>query len=70
MYKLMIVDDEQLERQVIRLFVEQSNLEIDKILECTNGVDAVKIALVEQPDICILDIRMPGLNRLEAMSPK
>ena len=68
MYKLMIVDDEDLERQVLRMFVEQSNLEIDTIVECANGVDAVKTALLEQPNICILDIRMPGLNGLEAMS--
>lgn len=68
MYKLMIVDDETLERQVLRMFVEQSKLEIDTIVECANGVDAVKTALLEQPNICILDIKMPGLNGLEAMN--
>jgi len=67
MYKLMIADDEALERQALRHFIQRSNLEIGEILECANGIDAVKIALLEQPEICILDIKMPGLSGLEAM---
>lgn len=66
MYKLLIVDDEVWESQVLRYFVENSSLEISEVLECGNGTEAVKIALTEQPDICILDIKMPGLNGLEA----
>ena len=67
MYKLLIVDDEPLERQVLRFFVENSKLELGPILECGNGVDAVRLALTEQPDICILDIKMPGLSGPEVM---
>ena len=67
MYKLMIVDDEGLERQALRHFIQNSKLEIEEILECANGVDAVKTALLKQPEICILDIKMPGLSGLEAM---
>lgn len=67
MYKLMIADDEALERQALSHFIQKSKLEIGEILECANGIDAVKTALLEQPDICILDIKMPGLSGLEAM---
>lgn len=67
MYKLMIADDEALERQALRHFIRKSKVEIGEILECANGIDAVKTALLEQPDICILDIKMPGLSGLEAM---
>lgn len=67
MYKLLIVDDEPLERQALRFFVEHSKLEIDTILEAGNGIDAVQLALTEQPDLCILDIKMPGLSGLEVM---
>lgn len=67
MYKLLIVDDEPLERQALRFFVENSKLEIHPVLECGNGLDAVRMALTEQPDICILDIKMPGLNGPEVM---
>lgn len=67
MYKLMIADDEALERQALRHFIEHSKVEIGEIFECANGIEAVKTALLEQPDICILDIKMPGLTGLEAM---
>lgn len=67
MYKLLIADDEALEREVLHYFVEQSNLEIDTIIECVNGTDAVKKVIMEKPDIILLDINMPGLNGLEAM---
>lgn len=67
MYKLMIADDEALERQALRHFIEHSKVEIGEIFECSNGIEAVKTALLEQPDICILDIKMPGLTGLEAM---
>ncbi len=67
MYKLLIADDEILERQALRYFVEGSELEIETILEAGNGMDAVRMALAEQPDLCILDIKMPGLNGLEVM---
>lgn len=67
MYKLLIVDDEPFERQALRFFVEHSSLEIDTILEAGNGIDAVQLSLMEQPNLCILDIKMPGLNGLEAM---
>lgn len=67
MYKLMIADDEALERQALRHFIEHSKVEIEEIFECSNGIEAVKTALLEQPDICILDIKMPGLTGLEAM---
>lgn len=63
----MIADDEALERQALRHFIKNSKVEIGEILECANGIDAVKTALLEQPDICILDIKMPGLSGLEAM---
>lgn len=67
MYKLLIVDDEPLERQALRYFIEGSELEISSISEAGNGIDAIRLALAEQPDICILDIKMPGLNGLEVM---
>ena len=47
MYKLMIADDEALERQALRHFIQNSKLEIVEILECANGIDAVKTALLK-----------------------
>ncbi|GAB1484554.1 response regulator [Treponema sp.] len=67
MYSLLIADDESLEREALRLFIEESNLDIEKILECTNGTDAIRICLLERPDIVLLDINTPGSNGLEVL---
>lgn len=67
MYKLLIADDEALEREAIHYFVRESNLEISEIIESNNGTDTVKKVMLEKPDIIIMDINMPGMNGLEAM---
>ena len=66
MYKLLIADDEKLEREALRYFVSQSSLDIGEIIECANGNEVVKQVLLVQPDIILLDINMPGLNGLDA----
>lgn len=67
MYTLLVADDEALEREALRFFVEESGLEITRIIDAANGSEAVKKALLEKPDIILLDINMPGLNGLEAL---
>jgi YesN/AraC family two-component response regulator len=67
MYKLLIADDEQLEIKALRLFIEQSILKFDKIIECGNGREAVQAVLLENPDIAILDIKMPEMTGDEAV---
>lgn len=66
MYKLLIVDDELIEREALRFIVTHSDLEISEIMEAANGNEAITVAADFNPDIVILDIKMPGLNGLEA----
>lgn len=65
MYKLMIVDDEPLERQVIKEFVKQ-NKSINIIKEACDGKEAIKKAYVEKPDIIFMDIKLPEMNGIKA----
>lgn len=67
MYKLLIADDEELERQALRLFVEESDMDIDRIYESSSGIETVRICLLERPDIILLDINMPGISGLEVL---
>ncbi len=67
MYRLLIVEDEQLERQAIRYIVEKYCTDIGIIGETGDGDSAVEIAVREQPDIIVMDIRIPGINGLEAI---
>ena len=66
MYTLLIADDEAIEREAIRYFIDQSSLEFEAVEEAANGIEAVAKALQLQPDIIIMDVKMPGKDGLEA----
>jgi len=66
MYKLLIVDDEQLERRVLRQIIRKELSTIEIVGEAKNGDEAVELAKELMPDIILMDIKMPGKSGLEA----
>jgi two-component system response regulator AlgR len=63
--KILIADDEAPARNRLReLLSEMKNIEV--IAEAKNGQEAIELANVHQPDIILLDIRMPGIDGIEA----
>ncbi|QCX32895.1 response regulator [Caloramator sp. E03] len=67
MLKIMIAEDESLERKALRYLLEKyykNNLEI--VAEASNGREAVDFAINLKPDIILMDIKMPMLDGLEA----
>jgi DNA-binding NarL/FixJ family response regulator len=63
--RVLLADDQALVRGGFRALIEaEPGLEVCG--EATNGDDAVDIAARERPDIVLMDIRMPGLDGLEA----
>ena len=67
MYSLLIADDEAVERQALRFFIENSKLDIGKIYECANGNTTMHTIISQQPDIVLMDVKMPSLTGLEVM---
>ncbi|GEM_PF-448842 len=65
-YKLLIADDEQMERDALRYIVARGCAQIGAVFDAANGREAVEIAAREQPEIVLLDIKMPGINGVEA----
>jgi two-component system, LytTR family, response regulator len=64
--RALIVDDENLARQLLREYArEVDDLEI--VAECSNGFDAVKAINELNPDLVLLDVRMPKLDGFEAL---
>ena len=64
--RAVIVDDEELARQVLREFIA-GHAEIELIAECANGFEAVKIVTEQKPDLMFLDIQMPKLDGFEVL---
>ncbi|HUW65439.1 MAG TPA: response regulator [Spirochaetia bacterium] len=66
MYKILLVEDEELERQFLRHLVQTCGCPVEVAGEAKSGKEAVEMAADVHPDIILMDIRMPGLDGLEA----
>lgn len=63
--KILIVDDEPLARErLLHLLTEINNTYL--LIEAGNGIEAIEQVNREEPDIILMDIRMPGMSGLEA----
>jgi two-component system LytT family response regulator len=62
----VIVDDEELARQLLREYLTSSR-EIEILAECANGFEAVKAISERKPDLVFLDVQMPKLDGFEVL---
>jgi two-component system LytT family response regulator len=63
---VMIVDDEELARHVLRQLLAQ-HAEMEIVAECGNGLEAVKAVAEKQPDLIFLDVQMPKLTGFDVL---
>lgn len=64
MYRILIVDDERIERNGIRFLLKKLNMEFD-IDEAVNGLDALEKIRKEDYDILLTDVKMPFMDGIE-----
>ena len=64
---VLIVDDEHLARQRLRKLLSATN-EYQIIGEAETGEDALRKTQASHPDVVLMDIRMPGMDGIEAAS--
>ena len=62
---ILLVDDHQPTRDEMRALVERQP-DMTVVAESPTGEDAVAQARALRPDIVIMDIRLPGMNGIEA----
>jgi|UPI00035E74FE two-component system response regulator (stage 0 sporulation protein F) len=60
--KVLIADDDEQNRLILAFILEQENWEVR---EAQNGREALEKVLQEQPDVLILDYKMPELTGIE-----
>lgn len=63
--KVLIADDHPLVRHGIKTFLETHD-DIYIVGEAENGREAIEICEKHLPDVVLMDVRMPGLNGIEA----
>ena len=65
MITVLIVDDQPLQRYGLRMLLDAAP-ETEVVGEAANGSEAVRAAAELRPDVVLMDIRMPGMDGIEA----
>ncbi len=60
--RLLVVDDEDRIRRLLKMYLEREDYVID---EAANGIDALELALANDYDVILLDLMMPGKDGIE-----
>lgn len=66
MITVMLVDDQNLVRKGVRSLLELSE-EIEVVAEAADGAEAIQSIPEVNPDVVLLDIRMPGLSGIDVL---
>ena len=61
---VVVVDDQQLVRDGLRLILELSGVEV--LGEAADGREGVRLVLEHRPDVVLMDLRMPDMDGIEA----
>jgi len=64
MIRVLLADDEAMIRSALAALLRLED-DIDVVAECADGLQAVAVAEKLRPDICLLDLEMPGLDGVE-----
>jgi len=62
---VVIADDQDIVRTGLRMILD-AQPGIDVVGDAADGIDAVALARRLRPDVCLFDIRMPGIDGIEA----
>ncbi|MGW1737514.1 response regulator [Nocardia sp. NPDC001965] len=65
MITVMLVDDQQLVRAGLRMLCETAS-DLQVVAEAQGGAEAIRLAKRTEPDVILMDLRMPGTDGIQA----
>lgn len=65
--RVVIVDDHLMVRKGLRLMLEEADENIELVGDATDGLSAIALIKQLQPNVVIMDIRMPGMDGILAL---
>jgi two-component system response regulator YesN len=65
MYRVMIIDDEESARKLMRAAIDYESLGMEVVGEAASGIEAINIIDDIKPDIAFVDISMPFMDGIE-----
>ena len=68
MYKVIISDDEGIVRDAFKLIINKNFPDLKVVAEAETGREAIELACEHNPHIMIMDIKMPGIDGLQAIA--
>lgn len=64
--RVLISDDHAIVREGLRLILETTD-DMEVVGEAADGAEALRLAAERQPDVVLMDLRMPGMDGLTAI---
>lgn len=64
-YRVMLIDDEQSARKLMRVSIGWESLNMEVVGEAASGIEAINVIDEMKPDIAFVDISMPFMNGIE-----
>lgn len=61
----LIVDDSSVMRKIVERALRQAGISLVRVLEASNGVEALTVLRSERVDLILSDINMPNMDGLE-----
>ena len=65
LYRVMIIDDEESARKLMRASIKWDTLDMEVVGEASSGIEAINIIDELKPDIAFVDISMPFMDGIE-----
>ena len=66
-YRAMIIDDEEIVRNGIKNLIDWEREDFEICAEGKDGKDGLAKILSEQPDLVLIDIKMPGMGGIDVI---